>query len=378
MLSNFQKRIIAAGGTALALVILLSTAYLLFSLLRDFVAAFESVLLPLAIASILATLLSPLIEALEVRTPLKRLGAILTLYLLTLMSLAVLAYFLLPNLLEQIGDFLHSLPNLLSQVLTTFQNNAPKLWDWLSLQLNDSPLNYVREKLFQDSTLIKEGLLKIRNSSQGLLALITQLSASLAAYSIIPVYVFFLLNGKRDLWKDLQGQLGFLNEERRDDLLFLVRQFNAILVAFFRGQIIIGFLLGAFLAIGFSIAGLQFGFLLGLLLGLLNIIPYLGTMLGIVTVLPIAYVQSESSLALIISCSGIFIAGQLLVDYVLTPKIMGKTTGMGPMLIIFAIFFWGTALNGLIGMILAIPLTAFFLVFWRLARDKYLPRITQN
>ena len=378
MLSNFQKRIIAAGGTALALVILLSTGYLLFSLLKDFVTAFESVLLPLAIASILATLLSPLIQALEAHTPLKRLGAIITLYLLTLLSIAVLTYFLLPNLLEQMGDFLHSLPNLLSQVLTAFQNNAPKLWDWLSLQLNDSPLNYIREKLFQDSAFITEGLLKIRNSSQGLLALITEMSASLAAYSIIPVYVFFLLNGNRDLWKDLQGQLGFLSEERRDDLLFLVRQFNDILVAFFRGQIIIGCLLGTFLAIGFSVAGLKFGFLLGLILGLLNIIPYLGTMLGIVTVLPIAYLQSESSLALIISCCGIFIIGQLLVDYLLSTKIMGRTTGMGPMLIIFAVFFWGTALNGLMGMILAIPLTAFFLVFWRLARDKYLPRITQN
>ena len=180
MLSNFQKRIIAAGGTALALVILLSTAYLLFSLLKDFVTAFETVLLPLAIASILATLLSPLIQSLEVHTPLKRLGSIVTLYLLTLLSIALLAYFLLPNLLEQVGDFLHSLPDLLSQVLATLQNKAPKLWDWLSLQLNDSPFNYVREKLFQDSAFLKESLLKIRNSSQGLLALIVKLSASLA------------------------------------------------------------------------------------------------------------------------------------------------------------------------------------------------------
>ena len=54
---------------------------------------------------------------------------------------------------------------------------------------------------------------------------------------------------------------------------------------------------------------------------------------------------------------------------------MGDKTGMGPMLIIFSVFFWGTALGGLLGMILAIPLTAFFLVFWRLVRDKYLPAL---
>ena len=147
---------------------------------------------------------------------------------------------------------------------------------------------------------------------------------------------------------------------------------------FFRGQIIIGCLLGTFLAIGFSVAGLKFGFLLGLILGLLNIIPYLGTMLGIVTVLPIAHLQSDSSLVLIISCIGIFIIGQLLVDYVLTPKIMGKTTGMGPMLIIFAVFFWGNSTEWLNGNDFGNPTYGILLVFWRLVRDKYLPRITQN
>ena len=61
-----------------------------------------------------------------------------------------------------------------------------------------------------------------------------------------------------------------------------------------------------------------------------------------------------------------------------TPRIMGNRTGMSPMLIIFSVFFWGIALGGIIGMILAIPLTAFFLVFWRLAREHYLPALTQS
>ena len=63
---------------------------------------------------------------------------------------------------------------------------------------------------------------------------------------------------------------------------------------------------------------------------------------------------------------------QALEGYVLTPKIMGKQTGLHPMTIIIAIFFWGVALDGLLGMVLAIPLTAFFVVAWRLAKKKYL------
>ncbi|MDP4694541.1 MAG: AI-2E family transporter, partial [Opitutales bacterium] len=105
-------------------------------------------------------------------------------------------------------------------------------------------------------------------------------------------------------------------------------------------------------------------------------IPYLGTMLGIVTVLPLAYFQEDGSTTLIVLCAVVFGIGQILTDYVFTPKVMGDKTGMGPMLLIFSVFFWGTALGGLLGMILAIPLTAFFLVFWRLARDKYLPSLT--
>jgi len=132
------------------------------------------------------------------------------------------------------------------------------------------------------------------------------------------------------------------------------------------------------LAIGFAVVGLKFGIVLGIILGLLNIIPYLGTMLGIITVLPLAYFQDGGGLTLIGLCAVVFIIGQLLTDYWFTPRIMGDKTGMGPMLIIFSIFFWGVALGGIMGMVLAIPLTAFFLVFWRLARERYLPALTDK
>jgi len=66
---------------------------------------------------------------------------------------------------------------------------------------------------------------------------------------------------------------------------------------------------------------------------------------------------------------------QTIEGYLLTPRIMGDRTGLHPMVIIVAIFFWGTALSGVLGMILAIPLTAFLVVFWRLAREKYVGEI---
>lgn len=374
-LSPSQKRIVAAGGTALALVFLLATAFCCFILLRNFVGMFQDVLLPLAIAAILATLLRPIISFCENRTRLNRVGGIVLLYLLVILTLGVVAVFCVPAMLDQVGEFLKVAPELIQKLLDFAQSKAPGIWQWVSDRLGAEPDTFLKEQMANNTELLKKGLGGLQSSANSMMHFLGGIFGKVAAYAIIPVYLFFILNGDRDIWKDLKKQLNFLPKERRDDLVFLAQQFSDILIAFFRGQIIIGLLLGIVLAVGFGLVGLKFGIAIGLVLGLLNIIPYLGTMLGIVTVLPIAYLQQGGGVNLIVLCAVVFIIGQLLTDYVFTPRVMGDKTGMGPMLIIFSVFFWGTALGGLLGMILAIPLTAFFLVFWRLVRDKYLPAL---
>jgi len=375
-LSASQRRIVAAGCTALAALFLAAAVYFLFVLLQEFVAAFKDVLLPLAIAAILATLLRPIITYCETHTRLNRTGGIVLLFgLVVLVLLAIVAY-VVPPALDQTGEFLKQLPSLLERSLDYLKGLAPAIWQWLTEQLGQSPEDYLQQLLQDNASFIQDALAKASSSSGPLFGLLGGLFTKIAAYSIIPVYLFFILNGNRNIWKDIDKQLNFLPKERREDLLFLVKQFSEILIAFFRGQIIIGLLLGLVLSVGFGLVGLKFGIFLGFILGLLNIIPYLGTMLGILTVLPLAYLQEGGGLTLIGLCAVVFIIGQLLTDYVFTPRIMGDKTGMSPMLIIFSIFFWGVALGGLLGMILAIPLTAFFLVFWRLAREKYLPALT--
>ena len=376
LLSPSQRRIVAAGGTALATVFLAATCYFLFVLLREFVTHFKDVLLPLAIAAILATLLRPLIIICETRTRLSRVGGIILLFLLVIMTLIAIAIFVVPPTLHMAGEFLKIAPDLLDKLLEFLRGLAPSIWEWLTEQLGESPEVYLMHSLEGNTELMKQALAKAQSSTGSLLAFFGGLFGKIAAYSIIPVYLFFILNGDRNIWKDLERQLNFLPDERRADILFLAKQFSQILISFFRGQIIIGLLLGVVLAVGFGLVGLKFGIAIGFVLGLLNIIPYLGTMLGILTVLPIAYLQDGGGATLLALCALVFAGGQVLTDYVFTPRIMGDKTGMGPMLIIFSVFFWGAALGGLLGMILAIPLTAFFLVFWRLAREKYLPTLT--
>lgn len=379
-LSPSQKRIIAAGATALALILLIATACSLLVVLQIFIHTFKDVLLPLAIAAILATLLRPIITLCEKHTRLSKTQGIILLYLLVLLAIATVTMLLLPILFRQGAEFIEAVPSIRDNFYQFLQEKTPAVWQWLHAKLGQTPQAYVQNIVATHSETITSGLQalpeKISTIGGSVSGFIASMFAKIAAYAIIPIYLFFILNGNRDVWNDLQKQLSFLPDQRRHDIVFLCRQFSEILIAFFRGQIIIGLLLGVVLAVGFALVGLKFGIVLGLVLGLLNIIPYLGTMLGIITVLPLAYFQDDGGTSLIGLCAIVFIIGQLLTDYVFTPRIMGDKTGMGPMLIIFSIFFWGVALGGIMGMVLAIPLTAFFLIFWRLAGERYLPALT--
>jgi predicted PurR-regulated permease PerM len=198
---------------------------------------------------------------------------------------------------------------------------------------------------------------------------------TLACWVMLPIYFsFFLISDPRQVL-DLERHLPFLKQQTRSDVGYLVREFVNILVAFFRGQLVIAFLQGLLFAIGFTLAGLSYGFVIGLTLGFLNIIPYLGNIVGLAVALPLAFFQPGGGWLTLLLTIAVFVAVQTIEGYLLTPKIMGDRTGLHPMIIIVAVFFWGTALSGITGMVLAIPLTAFLVVFWRLARERYIKEL---
>jgi predicted PurR-regulated permease PerM len=194
----------------------------------------------------------------------------------------------------------------------------------------------------------------------------------LAGLCIIPVYLFFFLLTDRNPLNLVKNELSFVPEKIRDDLLFLAQEFASIIVAFFRGQVSIGLIMGVLMALGFTLAGLDFGAFLGVMIGVLNIIPYLGSIVGLLVIVPLSCIQQGGGLGLMLLVLLVFALVQMLEGYFLTPRIMGRTTGLHPLTIIISIFFWGKVLNGILGMILAIPLSAFFVVAWRLIRKKYL------
>jgi predicted PurR-regulated permease PerM len=368
-MSPLQQRFISVAMVILALNLMGAFFLGVFLSIRWAVGYLSDILWPLAVAGILALLLRPIVLGFQLKLKTGRAGAIILLYTLALIFILALAAFILPVLIKQAGSFIEYLPTLLDR----FSNFLARIFqvspDWINNYLSTDALKEHLGNIYRNFREILETSMPAL-STVG--EFILQTFTIIAGFLIIPIYLFFFLLADQSPVRVLKDELSFIPEEIRKDIAFLAEEFARIMVAFFRGQILIGLIMGIFMAIGFSIVNLRFGAFLGIMIGLLNIIPYLGSILGLLTVLPLAFIQDGGGLLLLLSVLGIFIMVQLLESYVLTPKIMGRSTGLHPLAIIISIFFWGKALNGILGMILAIPLTAFFVVAWRLIRRKYL------
>lgn len=341
--------------------------------LGEIISLFSSLLWPLAVAGVLALMLRPLVLKLQTAFRISPLMAVIILYgIFSVVGLTILAL-LLPVIVGQARDLVVLVPQLVSEGMVYLREKLPL---WADIFADHQQWHATLQEHMQ--ALLERLSGWIVAAAPGLLAaggMILGVFGVAAGLAIVPVYLFFFLQSQRDPTENLHDALPFLKPETRDDFVFLAREFVSVVVAFFRGQLLIALLVGVLLATGFTVVGLRFSIILGLALGLLNIVPYLGVILGLVISIPLALLQPGGSLLLAGLVGSVFLVVQTVESVLLTPKIMGDKTGLHPVVIILAIFFWGTALGGLLGMILAIPLTAFFVTAWRLAKRKYIREI---
>ena len=178
------------------------------------------------------------------------------------------------------------------------------------------------------------------------------------------LYLIFLLIGFpaiRANWSN------YVPEKFRPHARVLVHEMNVNMSAYFRGQALVALCVGVLFAIGFAIIGLPMGVAMGLIIGLLNLVPYMQG-LGIPPCILLALVQSAQTgqpvwLTLLLVAI-VFIVVQTTQDMLLTPKIMGKVTGLGPAAILLSLCIWG-AMMGVIGMIIALPFTSLLISCYR-------------
>lgn len=367
-LSQGQRRIVAAAVTMVSLVIMISLIFWLARQVLDFFVYFSGVFLPVAVAGILATLMKPFYDAILDRLKSRTVTVIIVIVAL-IVPLGVILYYFGIMLLGQMSSLLTELPAWIEKIQMEIQEKLPALKDFIArYDVNvrlDAWLDGRSGWLAKSAAALGQGVV---STGSALFATF----AGAVGWVVVPIYFAFLIQAPSLRPGQLENYLPFLRPETRGHVIYLATEFVNILVAFFRGQLIIALCQGLLFAFGFSIAGLPNGMILGILLGLLNIIPYLGNIVGLAVVLPLAWFHPDGGMSLLLSVMVVFVIVQCVEGYVLTPRIMGKTTGLHPMAIIFAILFWGTAFSGLLGMILAIPLTAFLVVFWRLLKERYI------
>jgi predicted PurR-regulated permease PerM len=151
----------------------------------------------------------------------------------------------------------------------------------------------------------------------------------------------------------------------------LVRESDAVLGSFLRGQMSVVFALAAMYATGLSLAGLKFGMLIGIVAGLVSFVPYLGPVVGIGGGLISAIVSGGDIWVNVALVLGVFMIGQMIESFFLTPKLVGDSIGLHPVAVVFAVLAGGQ-LFGFFGVLLALPASAVILVVLRHAHERYL------
>jgi predicted PurR-regulated permease PerM len=367
-----QRTTIATALTILGVIVILGAVGLLTWVVTAFLGYFSSVFLPLAVGGVVAMVFRPYYQLLHEKLRLPMPLAVLAVFLSVFVPLGAFGWFFGALLADQISEMVTQFQAWWERLVSQARQQWPEVREFL--ETNTWALR-VREAAESQGGAIVAGLQEVgvraMSAGRGVLGAV----GGFLSWIMFPVYFAFFLAAGRSVSADLEHYFPFFKPGTRRDVVFLLTEFVNIIVAFFRGQLIIAFLQGLLYAFAFSLVGLQYGFVLGLLLGFLNIIPYLGSMIGLGIGLPLAYFQPGGGATTLVLVFVAFVVVQSIESYVLTPRIMGSRTGLHPMVIIVAVFFWGTAIPGLLGMILAIPLTAFLVVFWRLLREKYITEV---
>jgi predicted PurR-regulated permease PerM len=183
---------------------------------------------------------------------------------------------------------------------------------------------------------------------------------------LIPVVTFYLM---RDWDLLIQGIQDLLPRNLEAGISQMVKEVDDVLAAFLRGQLMVMFALGVIYTIGMSLIGIEFAFLIGMGAGLLSIVPYLGSIVGVVVAAGAAIFQFQDSFHLIMVLL-VFGLGQMAEGMYLTPKLVGDQIGLHPVTVIFAVLAGGQ-LFGFLGILLALPVAAALNVVVRHMRQKY-------
>ncbi|MCC7016661.1 MAG: AI-2E family transporter [Rhodospirillales bacterium] len=321
----------------------------------------RDILLPFVAGMALAYLLDPLANRLE-RLGVSRLWATLAILAIFVVLFLLLIIAIGPILAHHLMAFLERLPSYASrlQAIVTDPNRP-----WLSKIIGDEG--------FPDA---EQAIAEFARAGAGWLAAFVRslwaggqaLLSLFALLVVTPVVAFYLIY---DWNRMVAGLDRWTPIPYRATVRELAREVDAVIAGFVRGQTGVCLILGAFYAVALSLVGLHFGLLIGIVAGLITVIPYVGSLTGLLLAGGVAMAQFFPDWIPILTVIGVFLAGQFLEGNVLAPKLVGKSVGLHPVWLMFALFAFGS-LFGFVGLLIAVPVAAAIGVLVRFALRQYL------
>ncbi|MFV0335127.1 MAG: AI-2E family transporter [Tropicimonas sp.] len=312
------------------------------------------VILPFVLGAAIAYLLDPVADWLE-RKGLSRVSSVALITLFSLCIFILMVLLVIPALFEQATNLFATLPKLVENLQTFLTSRFPALVD------ADSTIRQSLASLGRLASSKGAALLQSAFSS------VFSLFGVLTLMVIVPVVAFYLLLD----WDRMVARVDdLLPRDHVAVIRTLAREVDRVLASFIRGQGTVCFLLGLYYCVALFLAGLDFGFLVGALAGLLTFIPYIGALVGGGLALGLALFQFWGDWAMIGVIAAIFFSGQMIEGNVLTPKLVGSSVGLHPVWLLLALSVFGS-LFGFVGMLVAVPVSAAFAVIVRFAIGQY-------
>lgn len=370
----FQRKTCWNALTVLAFTTISSITLLIVWFLIKGVILLQPVLIPLAIATILTYLLNPVVTWFCCRG-FRRTWSVITVFAIFLFCVVALASWVGPTLQRQVNTFVKNLPAYTQHVQNLITTSSDSISNFLesSQHRSEATPNTAHDYA---ASLITEGIQWLqqkiptlvnalghflKNSIGGVFGIF----GTLASLILVPIVLFFfLLEGPR-IEANWSNYLPLPPSPLKNEVVSLLLEINNIIIYFFRGQLLVSLVDGAMIAAALIIfVHLDFALLIGIMVGILGLIPYAGIIICWIPAVLIAAAQfGDWWHPLLVTF--VFLIANNIDGIFISPRIVGHSVGLHPLTIILSVFTWSILLGGLLGAILAVPLTASLLVLLR-------------
>lgn len=312
------------------------------------------VILPFILGGAVAYCLDPIADRLE-KWGLSRIMATVTITLVAVLIFVVAILLIIPTLIQQTGQLINTAPDLFTNLQAWLTEKFPSLMD------ADSTIRQQLVKIGE--TIQSKGGDLVNSVVSSAMSLVNVL----VLIVVVPVVTFYLLLD----WDNMVAKVDeLLPRDHAPVVREIASQIDRTLASFIRGQGTVCLILGTYYAVSLMLVGLNFGLVVGFIAGLITFIPYVGALVGGVLAIGLALFQFWGEWGWIAAVAGIFALGQFLEGNILTPKLVGKSVGLHPVWLLFALAVFGSSF-GFVGMLVAVPVAAMIGVVARFGIGEY-------